>query len=102
MKTKKINELNDNDTIYIGTTLFCKKGDYFVSSPITNDQLVATAKAAGTTSIKGQAVGIFMGLKVRVDGSERNLSEYVIDADTGTLYNEEMVKMVLSTSKAVL
>lgn len=88
MKTKKINELNDNDTIYIGTTLFCKKGDYFVSSPITNDQLVATAKAAGTTSIKGQAVGIFMGLKVRVDGSERNLSEYVIDADTGTLYNE--------------
>ena len=88
MKTKKINELNDNDTIYIGTTLFCKKGEYFVSSPITSDELVAIAKDAGTTSIKGQAVGIFMGLKVRVDGAERNLSDYVIDADTGTLFNE--------------
>lgn len=88
MKTKKINELNDNDTIYIGTTLFCKKGEYFISSPITSDELVATAKDAGTTSIKGQAVGIFMGLKVQVDGAERNLSDYVIDADTGTLFNE--------------
>lgn len=43
-----------------------------------------------------------MGLKVRVDGSERNLSEYVIDADTGTLYNEGNGETVLSTSKVVL
>lgn len=88
MKTKKINTLSDNDTIYIGTTLFCKKGDYFVSSPLTNDQLVTIAKASGTTSIKAQAVGIFLGQKVRVDGAERNLSDYVIDADTGPLFNE--------------
>lgn len=86
--TKKINELNENDTIYIGTTLFSKKDGYYVSSPISDVQLVSAAKTAGTTSIKNQAVGIFLGQKIRVDGTERNLSDYVIDADTGPLFNE--------------
>lgn len=86
--TKKINDLKEGDTIYIGTTLFSKVGDYFVSSPITDSVLVTAAKAAGSTSIKNQAIGIFMGQKVRVDGTERNLSDYVIDADTGPLFNE--------------
>lgn len=87
MTAKKINELNDGDTLYVGTTLFQKKGDYFVSSPITNSTLVTAAKGAGSASIKSQAVGIFIGQKIRVDGTSRNLSEYVVDADTGTLYN---------------
>lgn len=86
--SKKINDLNEGDTVYIGTTLFSKEGDYFVSSPISDTQLVNAAKAAGSTSIKNQAIGIFIGQKIRVDGTERNLSDYVIDADTGPLFNE--------------